>query len=152
MKRGFTIIEILIIVAITILILALVIIPFKQMNERQALIKETANIISIINHARSMTLSSKGGEPHGVHIEANRVVLFSGPTYSSSDPDNVSIELNSQVSISNINLSGGITDVVFNQLTGTTAGYGTITLSLVASSTQAKTISINSTGIINENP
>ncbi len=152
MTKGLTLIEILIVMAVVLILLTFIIIPFKRMNDTQALSKETQNIISIINQARSQTLSSKGGVEHGVHFESSQVVLFSGPTYVPSDPNNALIPLHALVSISSINLSGGVTDIVFAKLTGTTAASGTITLSLVASSTQAKIISINSTGIVNGSP
>lgn len=150
-RRGFTLIELLLSVAIVSIILVVVIFPFKRMNEQQALIKETDNVVSVLNHARSMALSSKGGEEHGVHIEPNQIVLFSGSTYSASDPDNVVMPLHSLVGITDINLSGGGSDVVFDKLYGTTVSNGTITVYLLASSTQVRIISINSTGIINEN-
>ncbi|MEK7194328.1 MAG: type II secretion system protein [Patescibacteria group bacterium] len=152
MTKGLTLIEVLIVIAVALILLAFIVVPFKRMNDTQALSKETQNVISIINQARSQTLSSKGGIVHGVHLESSQVVLFGGPTYVPSDPNNASIPLHALVSISNINLSGGAIDIVFNRLTGTTAVSGTITLSLIASSTQSKLITVTSTGIVNGSP
>lgn len=151
-KRGLTLIEIVVVVTVLVVLLTAIVIPFKQMNDKQALSKDTSSLISIINQARSQTLASKDGVQHGVHLEATQVVLFSGSTYVSSDPNNVIIPLHSLINISGMSLSGGATDIVFNRQTGTTAAFGTITLSLVASSTQAKVITINSTGIVDGNP
>ncbi|MHB1330478.1 MAG: pilus assembly FimT family protein [Minisyncoccota bacterium] len=149
MKKGFTMIETLVVVAVVMLILGVVTTPFFDLNERQALLKETSNVASVLNHARSMTLSSKGGVQHGVHLESDRVVLFQGPTYNSASSDNVSLPLNSLVNISNISLATGLNDVIFEELTGTTASYGNVTISLNASSTQSRIITITSTGIVN---
>lgn len=148
MNKGFTLIEVLIVVAIAVILFSVAVTPFFGLNSRQALLKESSNVVAILEHSRSMTLSSKGGEPHGVHLESDRVVLFTGDAYVLDDPDNISIRLNSLVSISNVSLTGGATDVVFELQTGETNVSGSVTLSLVASSTQAKTININSTGII----
>lgn len=152
MKNGFTIIEILISIAISIILLAIIVIPFKRMNETQILSKETANVMGVLNNARSQSLSSKGGVSHGVHIESDELVLFSGSVYSPSDPENVSISLNPLVSISNISLNGGVTNVIFDQLTGETTSFGTIRVSLIASTTQNRIITINATGIIDGTP
>jgi len=151
MNKGYTIIEILIGIAIMIILIGAVGIPFKQLNNRQSLVKETAHIVSILGHARSQTLSSKGGVQHGVHLESTRVVLFRGSIYDQNDPNNVSISLHPLVNISNINLALGSSNVIFDRLTGTTPFFGTITISLVASSTQSKVITVNSTGIVDSN-
>lgn len=99
-----------------------------------------------------MSLSSKGGVVHGVHFESNNVVLFNGSTYSALDPNNIVIPLHSQVGLAPISLSSGSTEIYFDQLKGTASATGTVTLFLLASTTQTKTITINSTGIIEGTP
>lgn len=152
MNRGLTIIEIIIAIGISILLLTIVGLPFKRMNETQVLSKEMANVMGVLNNTRSMSVSSKGGVAHGVHLSTNEVVVFSGETYSESDPNNVSIPLHSLVNISNISLTGGTSNIIFDQLTGETSSTGTITLSLVASSTQTKIITVRATGLIDGTP
>lgn len=150
-NRGFTLLETFIIVTITLILVVIVLLPFRQFDQNQALSKETSNLVGIINQVRSETLSSLNSEEHGIHLASTTVTMFGGTTYSASDPNNISIPLNSKVIISATSLSGGKTDIYFNRLIGTASATGTITLSLVASSTQTKTITINSTGIIDSN-
>ncbi len=152
MNRGLTIIEIIIAIGISLILLTIVGLPFKRMNETQVLSKETANIMGVLNNTRSMSVSSKGGVAHGVHLGADEVIIFRGEVYSPSDPENVSVPLNSLVQISDISLAGSTSDIVFDQLTGETTSTGTITLSLVASSTQTKIITIRATGLIDGTP
>ena len=152
MKKGLTIIEIMIAIGISIILLSVVGIPFKRMNETQVLSKETANIMGVLNNVRSMAVSSKGGVSHGAHISTNEVIIFGGDTYLPGDPNNISVPLHPQVNISSISLASGASDIVFDQLTGETSSVGTITLSLVASSTQTKMITIRATGLIDGTP
>ena len=152
MKKGLTIIEIMIAIGISIILLSIVGLPFKRMNETQVLSKETANIMGVLNNVRSMSVSSKGGTSHGAHLSTTEVVIFSGDAYLPGDPNNISVPLNSQVNISGVSLAGGVSDIVFDQLTGETSSTGTLTLSLVASSTQTKIITVRATGLIDGTP
>jgi prepilin-type N-terminal cleavage/methylation domain-containing protein len=146
--RGFTIIELLIAIAITTIILLVVIVPFKKMNEKQVLYKENDNVVTLIKQARSMTVSSKYSLQYGIHLATTSVTLFQGAVYSDSDPGNMVLTLNPLVNISGTNISGG-NQIVFNRLNGSTQNIGTITISMIASSTQTAVITVNQTGVIN---
>jgi hypothetical protein len=75
-------------------------------------------------------------------------VLFEGNSYDSSDTNNRVTDLNSAVTISNITLSSGGSDVVFQRLTGESTVSGSVVLTLVGTTT-SRTISIQATGISN---
>ncbi|MDO8590467.1 MAG: prepilin-type N-terminal cleavage/methylation domain-containing protein, partial [bacterium] len=149
--KGFTLIEILIVLVIAGIITLIVTGAFSKATGREALDKETALTLSLLNQARSQTLSAKGALTYGVHFETTKAVLFIGPTYSSGASSNVTEPMNPLVEISDITLAGGGSDVVFNRLTGETGQIGTVTLSLVASSTQSKTITVFATGLVSSN-
>lgn len=146
-SKGFTIVEMLIVLAIMGILLTIVTGVFSKATGRMALDKKTAIILSILEQARSQTLSAKGASEYGVHFEATKVVLFTGPIYSVSSASNVIEPVGQLVSIGNISLAGGGSNVVFNRLTGETGQSGSVTISLVASSTQSKTITIFPTGL-----
>lgn len=146
-KHGFTVIETLVVVAIIALTVTIIAISFSKLNASQALDKSATLITSTLDEARSLTLSSKDDSQYGVYLEASRIVLFRGTTYSSSDPANVITNLHPLVGLRNITLSGGGTSVVFKRLTGDTLEAGTMEVFLNASPETFRTITISSTGI-----
>lgn len=148
MKRGFTLLEIMIVIGIMAIISAIILFSFGKLNSDQALDKDVLSVISLLNDARSLTLSSKGGTQYGVHVEGDRVVLYKGATYSPSDPENVVQGLNSMVHISSYVLAGGASDILFKRLTGNTEQSGTLTLSIRNDPSVQKNITIFETGIV----
>lgn len=152
MRKGFTIVEILIAIAIMVLLVFLILTSLPKLNSSQALSKDTAGVMAVISQARSMTLSSRDGVNYGVHIGSNQITLFKGSTYSSSDPNNSVLALNSQVTISTYTLTGGGSDIIFDRLKGTTSEPGSITLALIDTPTQTKIITVSATGIVNGTP
>lgn len=146
-QKGFTILEILLAIAILTLTLTIVTFSFSKLNTSQALDKSAVLVVSILDEARSLTLSSKGDSQHGVYFEMSQVVLFKGSTYSPSDPLNVVTNLNPLVGLQNINLSGGGTSVVFKRLTGHTDETGSLEVFLKASPSTLRLINISATGI-----
>lgn len=148
MKKGFTLTEILIVVAILAVIVTIVASAFSKFNNNQSLSGALGEVTSTLNEARANTLASFDNESYGVHFQTDKVVLFKGSSYSSSDPDNEDIIISSKISISNISLIGGGSDVVFKRLSGKTDQNGTITLSLISDPTKTKTITIQGSGVI----
>ena len=146
--KGFTILEILVAISILALAVTIVAFSFSKLNSSQALDKSATLVTSILDEARSLTLSSKGDSQYGVYLEASQVVLFTGDTYSPSDITNVVTNLNPLVELRDITLSGGGTSVVFKRLTGNTAETGTVEIFLKASTTIFRTITISGTGIV----
>ncbi len=149
--KGFTILEILMALAIAGIALAIVTLSFSKLNQNQALDKSALVIISVLDEARALTLAGKDGAQYGVNIEASQVTLFKGSSYSSVDSSNISTPLNSLIAIRNINLAGGGNSVIFQKLTGKTAQTGSLEVYLKDDSTRFHTISINSNGVVEEN-
>lgn len=143
---GFTVLEILIVVSVLLVIISIVVSPFSSFRNRSILNTEVENIITLLNEARSNTLASLNDSEYGVHFEANRMVLFKGNLFTEPDPDNKEIIFDQTVYISNILLTGGGANVIFNRLTGKSDEHGTITIALTSSSTINNIIHIYSTG------
>ncbi len=140
--------EILVAISIMTLAVTIVAFSFSKLNSKQALDKSADLVVSILDEARSLTLSSAGDSQYGVYFEDSQVTLFKGATYLPSDPVNVVTSLHPLVSIRDITLSGGGTSVVFKRLTGNTNQTGTAEVFLKASSTTFRTITISGTGIV----
>ena len=147
-QKGFTITELLIVLAILAVIVTIVVSAFSKFNNNQSLDGAIGEVTSTLNEARANTLASYDNSAYGVHFQADKIVLFKGSTYSASDPDNEDVALSSKISVSNIALSGGGSDVVFKRLTGKTDQNGVITLSFISDPTKIKTITIQKSGII----
>ena len=147
-QSGLTIIEIMIAVSVVVVLAALSFQVFNVFIKRQALDKDAQKIASMLKEARSATLASRANSVYGVHFVATRTVMFKGTVFIESDSNNRELSLNPRVQITVTNLNGGGSDIIFDRLTGATDQYGSITLSLVASTSITKIISIEETGIV----
>jgi len=144
---GFTVLEILIVIAIISILSAISFYSFSDLNKREVLEKETLKVLSLIQDARSLTLSSKNSSQYGVYFNTGSIVSFVGDTFNPSDTANVATNLSSRVSVSSINLEGGGSEVVFQRLSGKTDQSGTINISLVSDINSSTTIRIFETGL-----
>ena len=149
--RGVTVIELMMAIAIMTVIVAIVYLSFTKLNSSQALDKGTLLVTSVLDEARSKTLSSKNDAQYGVYFDDLKVVLFRGAVYSSSDPNNIETFLDRRIGIKDIALSGGGSSTVFARLTGKASKSGTLKVYLRSATTTTKTINISGTGIISTN-
>jgi prepilin-type N-terminal cleavage/methylation domain-containing protein len=144
-KMGFTLVEILLVLAILVVIISIIVTNLSQTKKNQVLKNSVSDIVSALNKASSQTLASVNSRTYGVHFESDRVIIFSGTTFDSGASDNETILISSPATISNINLTGGVVNVYFNKLTNKPSVTGTITISVPSVSS---TITIGATGII----
>jgi prepilin-type N-terminal cleavage/methylation domain-containing protein len=139
-KKGVTLTEIVVVVAILGFIVAITFQSFTSYRTASSVEKVAGQVAALVNEARSLTLASKEDTTYGVHFEASKVVMFAGDTYSSSSAQNVTVNLGGGVTASAIELTGGGSEVVFNRLDGTARYSGTTTLSVSGASTTKKII------------
>lgn len=150
-ERGFTFIEVLLAIAILGLAITIVTLSFSKLGSSQVLEKSSLEVISVIEEARSITLSALDDSQYGVYFQDDQIALFKGSSYATSTAGNVFTTLNPLVGIHNISLSGGANKIVFNRLTGATTQSGTLDVYLRSDPTQYKRITISGTGIVQEN-
>lgn len=151
-KNGFTLVEALVVIFLVTIISSIVFMNLSQFRKEQVLRSTASNIVTFLNKAKQNTLSSINSLNYGIHFESNKMILFAGSTYISSDPNNEIVIFDSAVSIPT---SGGLNigssnDVIFTRLTGETTG-GTIKLQLNSNTDKYKTIIISKTGLISSN-
>ena len=147
MQRGFTVIEMLVAIVIVILLASFLSGLFGSYLKRNALTNAEQMIRSLLQQARSSSLSSKNASSFGVYFASSTITLFQGTTYASGDANNIVTSIAPYVSVSALNL-GGVSQVVFDRLKGSADKTGTIEVSLTASSSQKKTITIYGTGVV----
>src|SRR3990167_9483205 len=143
-KKGFTVIELLIVVTIMALLIAVVLPGFSSFRKSQILSNSSEEILSSLSRARSETLASVSSSEYGVHFDSDQVVIFKGTIYTTPNSSNEIIKIVSPATISN-NLSGGGNDVYFSKLYGVPNKTGTILVSIPGYST-TKIITILASG------
>ncbi|MFZ2072187.1 MAG: hypothetical protein WAV10_00685 [Minisyncoccia bacterium] len=142
-QKGITIVEILFVIGIILIIFMIVIPSFGELRQKQMLKTASEDISSSLDKARGNAFASVGSSEYGVHFESDKIVIFKGTVYSNIDPNNEIINIISPANISNINLSGGGSEIYFNKLSGVSNKTGTITVSV---SSFSKIITISTTG------
>ena len=125
LREGFTLIEILLSLALVTLLTAISV-PFyqsfQQANELDAT-KET--ILSALRTAKTYARESKDNANWGVYISTENVVLFQGDSYTTRDPSyDLYYSISSKVSLY------GSTEFVFNTPFGSPTSTGTIGLAI----------------------
>jgi len=148
-KKGFTIFELVVVIAVAGLIFAITLFSFSNLRDKESLDKTALQISSIIDQARSKTLASKNDSVYGVHIDTTEIVLFKGLSYSQSSVDNVVFSLNPNVEVISVDLSDSGSDIVFERLTGKAMQSGTTTLSLKKDTSQETFVVVQATGLVN---
>lgn len=146
-KKGFTALELLMVVSIMAILATIIISPFAAFRNSKVLDTASEETLAVLSEARGDTLSAKAGYQYGVHFEVAQIVLYRGATYSSSDANNKVIVLDSALEVSSITLAGGGADVLFDRLTGKTSQSGTVVIRVKNDITKSRTITIVGTGI-----
>ena len=141
-------VEVLIVIAILAIIATAIIGPFASFRNAQAIKNTNESIIALLNQARVKTLSSENLLQYGVHLQADKAILFSGTSYDVDASISEVVVSDSKISINDISLAGGGYDVVFERLTGATDNYGTLVVTLTNTSEGQKTITIAKTGVV----
>ena len=140
MKKGFTLIEILIVLAVLLIVLSLSVVVFYTLTRKTDLDTSRDNIVTTLNTAKNKTLASEGADQYGVYfdgssndtsLDAHEYILFQGSSYAGA-----SLEthiLPATVKISDLSFKGtdDENEVVFNRLEGGTDNDGSITIQLV---------------------
>jgi len=132
--------------------IVLIVMPSLSNFQKEQSIKNTAeNIVTLLNKAKSDSLSALNSENYGVHFESNQMIYFVGNHFFPGNINNKKISFASGVVIpfvGGIGLNGGGDDVIFPRLTGDVTGYGIIVIQLVSKPTRQEIITINKLGSI----
>ncbi len=152
-KKGFTLIEILFVIAIIGILISIILPQFSKMRQNQLLASSASDIVSVLNKASSQSINSLDSSSYGVYFENDSVVLFKGEVYDSNSPDNQALSLNEGITISDIDLfkvsdDSATVEVYFARLTGRPNAYGDIILTI---GNLNKIISLNKAGGISIN-
>lgn len=148
-QRGFTLVELLIVIGIFVLTVTVSGIFTSVSKNNRDLNDVSVQMVDTLRRARHQTITGNQDVVWGIHFETDRYVLFQGDTYSSVDPENIEFVLPGSVQISAISLTGGGSEVIFDDKFGNTSTDGTITLQSTNATTTTQII-INSAGLIED--
>lgn len=146
-EKGVTLIELLVVIAIILIISLISVVGFQSFARRSELMTINHVVLGAVKEAQAKTLASLDDTVYGVHFETSQVTIFEGNTYDASDVDNDVRSFPARTSITNISLSGGGTDIVFERLTGKASSSGTVTTTAVSDVSTSQTITIYQSGL-----
>jgi len=149
--NGFTLIEILIVLGISLIIFSVTWVISSSSVASNESFSFTQRILSDFRSAqfRSMfdSQTSTSQAPFGIHLEANRYVIFRGTSYIEAAVDNIETPLPDNLEIRNNTLGS---DIIFTLSSGEIGIDGSFALFNKATNTQT-IIQINRLGIIQTN-
>ncbi|MBI3397590.1 hypothetical protein HY045_03885 [Candidatus Woesebacteria bacterium] len=147
---GFTISELLVVMAIAIILWTLATMIFIRPQERVNLDLVVTTLAADIKAQQTKAMTGDGGSNYGIHFEVHRYILFTGTTYNSTDPNNFVVKVDSPVQVINITLTSS--DLIFQKGSGETdisTGHDGLTIQN-SSGGSSKAFVINKYGSIQE--
>jgi len=147
-KKGFTIIELVLVIMLLSISIGMTISYYRTSQIRADINSQVANMVHYLRLAQSSATAGLEDSNYGVHIENSFYTTFKGSSYNPLSDTNFQIDIPSTMSLGNILLNGGGSDVIFTKPSGETTTYGTFTLSS-AEINRSFTVTITPIGTIN---
>lgn len=143
-QRGFTFFEILVTTGIFIVVGGLALLVSMETFRGSSFRSDRDLLVSALQHARAQAMNNicfgtcigNDGQPHGVHIQSDKYVIFQGNAYDSSDPNNAAFD-----STITTTKTPATLDILFSQLSGNSAP-ATVTLTDAAGHASAVSVSV----------
>lgn len=139
---GFTLLEILLSIAVITLIAGLGIPVYLSFQTRNDLDIATTEIAQSIRRAQALSQAVDGDTSWGINIQNGSITIFKGTSYAARDTafDEI-FEISTNITPS------GVSEVVFTKFTGLPQTTGTSTLT--SNMNETRNITINAKGTIN---
>lgn len=124
-QKGFSMMEIAMVIVIFAITAGLSVLFYQSMQVRSDIASVSSSFVELARVSQGDSAAGKNGVNHGIHLETSKYTLFEGNTYNANASTNYVVTLPSSVSIQNISLNGGGSDIVFTSPKGETNNYGT---------------------------
>ena len=148
MKKGLTLIELIITISILAILTGLITYNFLSFSKNIHLESGGQEVISLLRFAQSQALAAIDDSNWGIHLETRKITVFKGDSFNPSDPSNKKYSLQGDTSLTAINLNPpGTIDTIFEKNKGYTQNWGSLTYSC---QNTAKIIYIEENGRISE--
>lgn len=145
-NKGITAIELLIVIGIVVVIGVITVPSLVSFRKDQALQNTTNAVVSLLQEARTKTTASYNNTVYSVILDTTSATMFTGTTYSASEPTNKVVSYEAPIVRQSITLNGGGSTVTFDRLKGTTAQHGTLVLGITGGA--SKTVTLSPSGVI----
>lgn len=141
-ERGFSLIEMLLSVAIISLLVGLSMPVYQSFQQRNDLDLTTQSVAEMLRRAQTYARGVKSDSPWGVRVSAGSAVLFKGTSYATRDTNfDEATTLSPALSVS------GLSDIHFSKLTAIPSTTGSVTLT-DNTINETRTITINAKGMV----
>lgn len=140
--RGFTLIEVLLSVAIISLITGMSLPVLASFNDRNDLDLTAQGIVSQLRRAQTYARAVNGDSQWGVYAQNGSAVLFKGSSYAARDTS-----YDEPTTISPTVTVTGLSEFLFAKLDGTPSTTGSVTLTNT-NTNETRTITINAKGMV----
>lgn len=153
MKRGVTLIEVLVVIGILLTLIGIASVSFLPFRSKSTL--DTA-VTTLISDIKSQQIKAVAGDTegrgtndnYGVHFETNSYTLFHGSIFNPSDTSNFTVALNDGIQIESTFLSS---QLIFSIKSGEVISFSETQNSITLEDTveeSSKTININRYGVV----
>lgn len=144
--RGFTFIELLVVVAILAVFSAVSLYTFRQVfwsaGERVA----AQEVVEALRYARAQSVAARGDTTYGVRIATSSVTRFVGTAYNPTHASNTVYFFEAGATATGTLVHGAV-DIVFARRTGIPSATGTLFI-VDARAQSTSTITIQGTGLV----
>lgn len=158
MPRGVTSLEIMIAVAVLGIVFGMSGLSYSRLQRMAASVTSDREVTNVLATAARRARSGVGGTSWGVYIPFNEttrktpsMVVFAGSSYAARDTSkDLVFGVSDDIAFTSVDFSGAAADtansheIVFSSLTGTTAQYGSVTVTYFDMS---QTLTIPANGI-----
>lgn len=124
--KGISLIEIVLVIIILGISIGMSVLYYQTSQVRADINTQVSQFSSYVRLAHSDALAGLNNSSHGIHLELSSYTIFTGASYSELDLNNFEIELPPTVTIQNILLNGGGSDLIFLKPNGETNNFGSI--------------------------
>ncbi|MFH1462511.1 MAG: prepilin-type N-terminal cleavage/methylation domain-containing protein [bacterium] len=138
---GFTLVELLLVLGILALLMVVSLPLAADFYNNQQFDAQEQGIVQALRRAQSKAMAQELDSQFGVYIAFNQYILFKGSSYEGRDANfDETFDLPGSFQVS------GLSEIVFDKLTGATSDTGTVTLTI---NNKTEIININEMGRIN---
>lgn len=150
-KNGFTLPELLVSMGIVLILWAIASVSLVRTQTVNTLDVTTDLLISDIKSQQTKAFSGESDSSLGIYFETHQYTLFTGDTFSPSDPTNFVVSVEDPIGIENINVPNS--SIVFSKGSGEVSGFVTGQSIRVSDSISGKgyTLNLSKYGAITRN-
>ncbi|MEN9604604.1 MAG: hypothetical protein RJB39_289 [Candidatus Parcubacteria bacterium] len=149
-NKGFTVVELIVVIALMAMIAGMTFASFSSLNNRQALDKQVDAVKSIVQQTRLASLNSKDGATFSVVFGINKITVKESGTTTVKDYPNIARISLITNGLQTVVGSNATSTISFAKISGLANATGVLTYGLVtgtgSTTSMTKTITVNALG------